>query len=86
MPAPHKSVTQRFAIFGKTASFCCCIVALLSIVACATVEPAEREHLAKPSMTFGAEPTVDAHEDHLFNNREGSFGGRSVNGGGCGCN
>ncbi len=53
---------------------------------CATVRPEEREYLAEPAMTFSAGGMTDAHEEHVLNNREGSFGGGSAKGGGCGCN
>lgn len=53
---------------------------------CATVRPEEREYLAEPAMTFSAGGMTEAHEEHVLNNREGSFGGGSAKGGGCGCN
>jgi len=37
-------------------------------------------------MTFGGDGAVAAHEEHVFSNREGSFGAGGVTGGGCGCN
>ena len=62
--------------------------AVLSIAAvgCVTVRPEEREHLAEPAMTFGSEGEAGAHDAHVFDNREASFGGSGVSGGGCGCN
>lgn len=62
------------------------VVLLLVLSGCVTVRPAEREYLADPSMTFGAEGVTKAHEEHVFVNREGSYGGGTVTGGGCGCN
>lgn len=56
------------------------------LTGCATVRPEERGKLANPSMTFGSDGLVQAHEDHVFVNREGSYGGGTVTGGGCGCN
>lgn len=63
-------------------------VALLvtALAGCVTVRPEDKEYLADPAMTFGAEGETRAHEEHVFNNREGSFGGGGVSGGGCGCN
>ncbi len=58
----------------------------LALGACATVRPEERENLAKPSMGFGGEANVEAHEEHLYSNREGTMGASAVSGGGCGCN
>jgi hypothetical protein len=54
--------------------------------ACVTVRPEEREFLADPAMTFGSGGTASDQEQHVFENREASFGGGSVGGGGCGCN
>lgn len=64
------------------------VVVLLVVVlaGCVTVRPEDKEYLADPAMTFGAEGVAGAHEEHVFNNREGSFGGGGVSGGGCGCN
>lgn len=64
------------------------VVVLLVVVlaGCVTVRPEDKEYLADPAMTFGAEGASRAHEEHVFNNREGSFGGGGVSGGGCGCN
>lgn len=59
---------------------------LWTLHGCATVRPEEREYLAEPAMTFSAGGMTDSHEEHVINNREGSFGGGSAKGGGCGCN
>jgi hypothetical protein len=47
---------------------------LLTLSACATVAPYERERLAR------------AGEEHATAYREGSSGGLGSSGGGCGCN
>lgn len=64
------------------------LFALLTVVAtaCSTVRPEEKEFLAQPSMTFGSGGEDAAQEDHVISNREGSYGGGGVSGGGCGCN
>jgi hypothetical protein len=54
--------------------------------ACATVRPEQRAVLADPSMRFEGEPGEKAATEHVLENREASFGGGSVRGGGCGCN
>jgi hypothetical protein len=54
--------------------------------ACATVRPEQRAVLADPTMRFEGEPGEKAASDHVLENREGSYGGSSVRGGGCGCN
>jgi hypothetical protein len=53
---------------------------------CVTVKPQQRAVLADPTMVFGAEPHATAPITHVYQNREGSFGGEGVSGGGCGCN
>jgi hypothetical protein len=53
---------------------------------CATVRPEQRAILADPKMRFQGDPRTAAEMDHVIENREGSFGGGSVQGGGCGCN
>ena len=65
-------------------------IALLLLVSCAvacvTVKPQQRAILADPSMQFDGDPQASAPIRHVFQNREGSFGGDGVAGGGCGCN
>lgn len=62
------------------------IAALLSVVGCVTVRPEDKEILADPSMSLDDPARVQGHEEHVLSNREGSFGGGGVSGGGCGCN
>jgi len=57
-----------------------------AVVGCVTVRPEDKEFLAQPSMTFGADGRTKAHDEHVFSNREGSYGAGGVTGGGCGCN
>ena len=58
----------------------------LSLMACVTVKPQQRSVLADPIMQFGGDAQVAAQLRHAFDNREGSYGGAGVSGGGCGCN
>jgi hypothetical protein len=53
---------------------------------CVTVRPEQRAILADPKMRFQGDPRTAAELEHALENREGSFGGGSVEGGGCGCN
>lgn len=53
---------------------------------CATVKPQERAVLADPIMQFEGDPQASAQLRHAIDNREGSYGGAGVAGGGCGCN
>ncbi len=63
------------------------LAALASLTGgCVTVKPQERAALADPSMQFDGDPHVDLQMRHALDNREGSYGGGGVSGGGCGCN
>ena len=51
-----------------------------------TVKPQQRALLADPIMQFDGDPQAAAQLRHAIDNREGSYGGGGVSGGGCGCN
>jgi Domain of unknown function (DUF4266) len=53
---------------------------------CATVQPWQREITARKSMQLGRNPQLAAAHDHTYFSKEASAGGRSYDGGGCGCN
>ncbi len=53
---------------------------------CTAVRPWERDHLAGYGMRPDRDPLATGLADHLWFSREGVHGGRSVGGGGCGCN
>jgi hypothetical protein len=50
------------------------------------VKPHEREFLALPEMQIDPNPVDSGYNDHIYFSIEGSSGGRSFGGGGCGCN
>ena len=58
----------------------------IASTACVTVRPQERAMLADPTMEFEGDPKTSAPLNHAIENREGSYGGSGVSGGGCGCN
>jgi hypothetical protein len=62
------------------------VLSSLSGAGCATVRPEQRAILADPKMRFQGDPRTAAELEHVLENREGAFGGGSVEGGGCGCN
>jgi Domain of unknown function (DUF4266) len=62
------------------------ILAASTVLSCVTVKPQERAVLADPIMQFEGDPHQSAQLRHAIDNREGSFGGGGVAGGGCGCN
>jgi hypothetical protein len=64
-----------------------CIAALAAAtVGCAAVQPWEKGYLAKPEMTFEADPLQARFEQHIYFSKENASGGYGVGGGGCGCN
>jgi len=62
------------------------LLLLLTLASCVTVRPEQRAVMADPTMQFDHDPGDAAARDHVLENREGSSGGTSVKGGGCGCN
>lgn len=50
------------------------------------VQPWEKGQLAKPSMTFEADPLDQRFMQHIYFSKEAASGGYGVGGGGCGCN
>lgn len=61
-------------------------IALAFAGGCVTVRPQERAVLADPTMQFEGDPQTSKELNHAIENREGSYGGSGVSGGGCGCN
>ncbi len=66
-------------LFLATASF---------LSGCATlgVQPWERDLLAENAMQVDPNPIQSGYDDHIYFSIEGSSGGRTFGGGGCGCN
>ena len=62
------------------------ILGLASGCAATAIRPWDRDLLAKKKMKFNPSPREAAVDDHIYFSKEGSTGGRSVGGGGCGCN
>jgi hypothetical protein len=70
----HRSRLLLLAIFAVLTS------------SCVTVKATQRAVLADPIMQFEGDPQSAAQLRHAIDNREGSYGGGGVSGGGCGCN
>jgi hypothetical protein len=70
-------------IFRRTSVL---LVLLQASIACVTVKPAQRAILADPLMRFDGDAEAAAKTRHAVENREGTYGGEGVSGGGCGCN
>lgn len=74
------------SIFSKMVVLAGLVLLLLFNASCATVRPEQRAILADPVMQFQREAGEDEAMQHALENREGSYGGGTVQGGGCGCN
>lgn len=74
-----RSTARRWAVPALLAAVC-------SLGACSTVQPWERDVLARPSMQLSSSPVIDGLDDHIHFSKEAATGGRSFGGGGCGCN
>lgn len=63
-------------------------VASASLGGCASVGPRPWEHdlLAQKEMQLNPNPNLMAFDEHIDFSKEGSSGGRTFDGGGCGCN
>jgi hypothetical protein len=62
------------------------LLALAATSGCAQVKPWERGTLSDATMRADRDPVGTALDDHIYFSREEASGGRSVGGGGCGCN
>ena len=62
------------------------MLAVLILSACTTVQPWEKNLLAKPSMQLVPDKLDNALDEHIYFSKEASLGGQGVGGGGCGCN
>jgi hypothetical protein len=79
----RRRAAERIAIRGF---WLLALLALISGLGCAPVRPEQRAILADKIMRFGADARARAALEHALENREGSIGGGTVQGGGCGCN
>ncbi len=50
------------------------------------VKPWQKGTLGKDEMSLSGDPIDKYVDDHIYFSKEGSTGGASVGGGGCGCN
>jgi len=66
----------------------CALLASLALSGCASLgaRPWDRDLMARRSMAPVTHPNISAFDDHIYFSKEGSSGGRTFDGGGCGCN
>ena len=50
------------------------------------VKPWQRDLLARQDMQLISNPIQHAYDEHIYFSKEGTSGGQSFGGGGCGCN
>jgi hypothetical protein len=64
------------------------VIALAAVSGCAHMgaKPWQRDVLARKSMQLAREPAIMAFDEHTYFSKEAASGGRSFDGGGCGCN
>lgn len=62
------------------------LMSALALAGCSSVQPWEKQHLARPEMTFDYESLDTGYTEHVYGSKEGASGGSGVGGGGCGCN
>lgn len=76
MPMPR---VVRLLLAGMT---------LAGLVGCSVpkVQAWDKQDLAKPEMALDADRLDGRYSDHIYFSREGTGGGWSIGGGGCGCN
>ncbi|MES2152405.1 MAG: DUF4266 domain-containing protein [Pseudomonadota bacterium] len=63
----------------------CMALALSGCAGVGQVEPWQKGILAKPAMSFQADPLAQKFTEHVHASREGASGGTGATGGGCGC-
>jgi hypothetical protein len=81
-----KQLEMCVVVVAKAVGLSLSTAVLVASAGCATVRPEQRAILADPSMQFDEKTADRAALEHTLENREGSTGGGSVRGGGCGCN
>lgn len=67
------------------------VTASLVLVACnhfkpEQVKPWQRKTLARSDMQLTPSPSQEFLDEHIYFSKEAATGGKSVGGGGCGCN
>lgn len=62
------------------------LIALVTACSSLGVKPWNRDLLARKSMQLNTQPNITAYQEHIYFSKQGSSGGRTFDGGGCGCN
>ena len=70
----------------KTVRYIILLLGLACLCSMVGVKPWQRDVLARKSMQLNSQPNIVAFHDHIYFSKEASSGGRTYDGGGCGCN
>jgi hypothetical protein len=62
------------------------VATVVLLPGCVKVQPWEKEAFTKSHMAFDPDPLEAKFREHVYQSKEGSFGGYGIGGGGCGCN
>lgn len=75
-------------ILLRGAGLLACVTLALSVGGCASMgaKAWDRDLMARRSMAPVTHPLVAGADDHIYFSKEGASGGRTFDGGGCGCN
>lgn len=74
---------------GRPARLCFALFLVMTLTSgCASfgAKAWDRDLLARQAMQLNTHPMITAADDHIYFSKEGSSGGRTFDGGGCGCN
>ena len=77
-----RPVFRRLAALSLVVASC----GLASGCAAFSAPPWDRDLMAKRAMQLNPHPNITAAYEHVYFSKEGSSGGRTFDGGGCGCN
>lgn len=75
----------RFS-FWLTACLGICLAMSLAGCSVPKVQAWDKQDLAKPEMALDPDRLETRYSEHIYFSREGTSGGWSIGGGGCGCN
>ena len=78
----------RGRVSGRTLTALALLLSTLTLPACGAlgVKPWDHDLLAQRAMQLNTHPHITACHEHIYFSKEGSSGGRTFDGGGCGCN
>ncbi len=82
-PEEVTCILRKIAGWSAAGLLCLALAGIFS--ACARVHQKDREYLGDPIMQRIPDPVGGSLESHNLPRREGSAGGSSGSGGGCGC-